>query len=76
MDKIDKASLGRLIATSGYNQNMDRRVAQAPIELGGAGFVPLKAYAYYGYIMYFIKHWRTPEEEIGKIVDVDKSSRV
>ena len=68
MDEIDKALLDRLVAASGYNWNMDNRIRQAPIKLGGAGFVPLKVYAYYRYIMNFIKHWRTPDNEIGKVL--------
>ena len=59
LDEIDKATMGRMIAASGYNRNMARKVAQAPIEIGGAGFVPLKVTAYYGYIMNFLKHWNT-----------------
>ena len=68
LDDIDKASMSRTYASCNYNRNTARRLLQAPIELGGGGFTPLKAYAYYGIIMNLIKHWRTPNEEIGRIL--------
>ena len=42
----------------------------APIELGGAGFIPMKVAAKIGYVQYFIKNWQTPEEELGKLVRI------
>ena len=39
-----------------------------PLDMGGAGFVPLRIYAYSGWIIHFIKNWRTPSEELGKFL--------
>ena len=70
LDEINKVTMGRMIAASGYDRNMAQKIAQALIELGGAGFVPLKVNAYYSYIMNFLKHWNTPDEEIGKVLRI------
>jgi len=38
--------------------------------LGGAGFTPLLTIAGAGYIQHFLKHWRTPYEEAGKLLQI------
>ena len=68
MDLIDKASMPRLYSASGYNRNMARALIEAPLDMGGAGFVLLRIYAYSGWIIHFIKNWRTPSEELRKFL--------
>ena len=68
MDSVDKASMPRLYSASGYNRNMARALIEAPLDMGGAGFVPLRIYAYSGWIIHFIKNWRTPSKELGKFL--------
>ena len=68
MDKIDKESMPWLCAACGYNRNTAKDIMAAPIELGGAGFIPMKVAAKIGYVQHFIKNQQTPEEDLGKLV--------
>ena len=70
MDDIDRATISRLYAMSGYNWHMSRAVLNAPKDMGGAGFIPLKVHAYTGYADHVLKHWQTPHEEVGKVLRV------
>ena len=70
MDKIDKESMPRLRAACGYNRNTAADVMAAPVELGGAGFIPMKVAAKIGYVQHFLKNWRTPREELGALIRI------
>ena len=50
----------------GYNKNTAYAIRHGPIELGGAGFIPIRASAGSGYILHLLKNWRTPTEDVGK----------
>jgi hypothetical protein len=63
---IETASLPKLIAKCGFNRDTSRAVLSGPIELGGGGFTPLYVTAGSGYILHFLKNWRTIKEDIGK----------
>jgi hypothetical protein len=43
-----------------------RAVLSGPIELGGGCFTPLYVTAGSGYVLHFLKNWRTSTEDIGK----------
>jgi len=64
--KIEQSSMPKLIAKCGYNRNTSRAVLAGPIELGGGGFTPLYTTSGSGYVLHFLKNWRTPAEDIGK----------
>ena len=42
----------------------------APTELSGAGFTPLHVIASSGYVIHFIKNWRTETEQLGKTIRI------
>ena len=43
---------------------------QAPKSLGGAGFIPLEAAAGSSQTINFLKHWRTPSQQVGKLLHI------
>ena len=69
--KIESASLPTIIAKCGYNRNMALNIRGGPKELGRAGF-----YAFLNTIgatrvqHFFLKNWRTPNEDIGKVLRI------
>jgi hypothetical protein len=56
----------KLYAKCGFNRNTSWAVLAGPIELSRGGFTPLHLTAGTGYVIHFLKNWRTPEEDIGK----------
>jgi hypothetical protein len=67
---IEKSSLPKLYAACGFNRNTSRAVLAGPISLSGGGFTPLKVVAGTGYVMHFLKNWRTKTEDIGKHIRI------
>ena len=68
--KIELASLPKIIVKCGYNINMALDVRGGPKELGGVGF-----YAFLNTIgatrgQHFLKNWRIPNEDIGKVLRI------
>ena len=70
VNKIESASLSKIIAKCGYNRNMARDIRGGPKELGEAGFTALLNSIGATRIQHFIKNWRTPWEDIGKTLRV------
>ena len=70
VNKIESASLPKIITKCGYNRNMARAIRGGPKELGGAGFTALINSIGAARIQHFIKNWRTPWEDIGKTLRV------
>ena len=67
---IERKTLPKIFAKCGFNRNTARPILFGPQEIGGGGFVPLYAVAGSGYIKHFLKHWRTPKEQAGKILRI------
>ena len=67
---IERKTLPKIFAKCGFNRNTARSILFGPQEIGGGGFVPLYAVAGTGYIKHFLKHWRTPKEQAGKILRI------
>ena len=67
---IEKKNIPKIYSKCGYNRNTARAILQGPKELGGGGFVPLQVVAGTGYVTHFLKHWRTPTEDAGKIIRI------
>ena len=67
---IESASMPKLYAACGYNRKTSRAVLAGPEELSGGGFTPLLAIAGTGYVLHFLKNWRTPTEDIGKTLRI------
>ena len=65
--KIESVSLPKIIAKCGYNRNMARDIRGGPKELGGVGFTALLNSIGATRIQHFIKNWRTPWEDTGKM---------
>jgi hypothetical protein len=70
LETIEKTSMPKLYARCGYNRNTARAVLAGPIELGGGRFTPLYVTAGTGYVIHFLKNWRTPTEDIGKQLQI------
>jgi hypothetical protein len=70
LKSIETASMPKLYAACGYNRNTSRAVLAGPEELSGGGFTPLKVLAGSGYVLHFLKNWRTPSEDIGKTLRI------
>ena len=68
--KIQQKTMPRIFAKCGFNRNTSRKVLFGPQHLGGGGFIPLQAVAGAGYVQHFLKQWRSPAEEIGKVLRI------
>ena len=68
LQQIEQKTLLRIYAKCGYNRNTAKVILQGPRELGGAGFTPLRAAA--GAVVHFLRYWRTPKEETGKLLRI------
>ena len=67
LEKIEKENMSSIYAKCGYNRKTSRKVLQGPLSLGGGGFTPLYTTALAGSIMHFLKNWRSPTKQIGKV---------
>merc|ERR1711884_725047 len=63
-------SVSPIIANCGYNRHTSRNIIFGPSRLGGGGFAPPIAAAGTAQIQHFLKHWRTPEEDVGKLIRI------
>ena len=50
------------------NHNTARAILQGPADLGGGGFRPLQTTAGSGYVTHFLKFFRSPHEDVSKLV--------
>ena len=65
---IKKKTHPKIYSKYRYNRTMKREILKGPVALGGGGFTPLKASAGSGYVMHFLKHQRSSEEESSKMM--------
>ena len=68
--EIESASLPKIITKCGYNRNMPLNIRGGPKELGGAGFYAFKNTIRATRVQTFLKHLRTPTEDIGKALRI------
>ena len=66
IEKIESASLPKIIAKCGYNRNMARDIRGGQKELGGTGFTAFLNTIGATRVQHLLKNWRTPNEDIGK----------
>jgi hypothetical protein len=62
--------LPKIISKCGYNRNTSRAVLGGPANLTGGGIIPLVTTTGAGEVLHFIKNWRTPNEDIGKVLQI------
>ena len=67
---IEQKTLPQIFAKCGYMRNTSRKILFGPAPIGGGGFIPLYAVAGAGYVQHFLKHWRTPKEQAGRLVRI------
>ena len=67
IETIEK-KLTPVVGKCGFNQNTVYEICQGHTELSGIGFVPIKALVGSGYVLHLLKHWRSPEEDGGKVI--------
>jgi hypothetical protein len=70
LKKIESSCLPKIISKCGYNRNTSRAVLGGPANLTGGGIIPLVATTGAGEVLHFIKNWRTPNEDIGKVLRI------
>jgi len=70
LKSIESSCLPKIISKCGYNRNTSRAVIGGPSNLTGGGIVPLVAAKGAGEVLHFVKNWRTPQEDIGKVLRV------
>lgn len=70
MQEIDRKSMSKIYLACGYNCCTARAIMNAPIDLGGAGFVPFCVSALTEVILAIYKRWRTPNEQAGILLCV------
>ena len=70
LHQIEQKPLPRIYAKCGYNRNTAKITLQGPREAEGAGFTPLRVAAGTGSVLHFLRHWRTPKDEIGKLLRI------
>ena len=62
MKTIERKSMPKIIAKTGYNRNMDRNILYGPSALGGGGFIPLHVKQGSELIRHMLKHWRSKDK--------------
>ena len=67
---IEKACLPKIISKCGYNRMTSRAILGGPANLTGGGIIPLVAAMGAGEVLHFVKNWRTPQEDIGKVLRI------
>ena len=70
VEKIESASLPKIIAKCGYNRNMALDIRGGPKGLGGAGFYAFLNTIGATRVQHFPKNRRTPNEDIGKALRI------
>jgi hypothetical protein len=70
LKKIESSCLPKIISKCGYNRNTSRAVLGGPANLTGGGIIPLVATTGAGEVLHFIKNWRTPNEDIGRVLRI------
>ena len=70
MNKIESASIPKVIAKCGYNRIMHLGIRGGPKELGMSGFYPFKTTIRATRVQHFIKNWRTMTEDIGRTLRI------
>jgi hypothetical protein len=70
LSTITKKSMPAIFAKCGYNRNTSRNVLFGPLNLGGAGFMPLATTASTGHVLHFLKFWRSPTTDAGKLLRI------
>ena len=70
LDKIQAQAHGAMISRMGYCQSTSRAIIYGPKRYGGAGFFHLYDDQGYGQIRMFLKLWRSPTTQAGKLLRV------
>jgi hypothetical protein len=70
LKKIESSCLPKIISKCGYNRNTSRAALGGPANLIGGGIIPLVATTGAGEVLHFIKNWRTPNKDIGKVLRI------
>ena len=68
LDKIQSSSHRQMVAHCGYNRNTDKIIIYAPYFLGGCAFFHLYDVQGYGQVKLFVKFWRSPNTQNGKML--------
>ena len=67
---IAKKSLPWIFNKCGYARSTSRALLYGPSDLAGGGFVPLNAKAGSDYVTHFLKFWRSPHTQCGKLLRI------
>ena len=70
LNSIEKSCLPKIKSICGYNKTTKLEILEAPLELSGGGFTPLHVTAGAGYVLHFIRNWRTETENLGKMIRI------
>ena len=66
LEKIQRQNFSQIFAKCGYNRKTSKAIMHGPIDMAGGGFTPLRFTAGSGYVIHFMKNWRTGNKIIGK----------
>ena len=69
LDRLQRC-INPIYAKCGYNRNTHRAVLFGPEEYGGAGFLPFSVYDGTGKCLHFLKLWRSPHLDEGKLLRI------
>jgi len=70
LEKVQRKSMNVLFAKCGYNRNTKRAILFGPAKLGGASFRHLYTEQGVGQILTFLRHWRAPLSQPGKLLRI------
>ena len=70
LQTIERKTYPDIYSKCGYNRYTARKALQGPRDMGGAGFIPLEVVAGTNQIANFLKHWRTPTQQAGKLLHI------
>lgn len=70
LDRVQRQAMSAIIAKCGYNRKTKREIIYGPAHLGGANFRSLYSVQGVGQVTAFLKYWRTPHHQAGKLLRI------
>jgi len=70
LENIQRKAMNIIFAKCGYNRNTKRAILYGPAKLGGASFRHLFTEQGVGQVLSFLRHWRNPTSQPGKLLRI------
>jgi len=68
--EVHRIAMPAIFSKCGYNQKTKKEILYGPVRLGGAGFRDLSVVQGISQLTTFVRHWRKPDSQAGKLVRI------